>query len=497
MTDRHLFEQLTLGGAQAGLSWATRILHKREGYGSAFAGFDPASNQRVSIDGGFERLLQRPQAIVRNRLKVESAVSNARRVLDVQEERGQLRRLRLAVRRRRADVGGWERLGDLPAETAESTAMSKDMKRKRVSLRGPTVCYAFMQAAGSSTTTSRPAFATASFRPAAGSAWAGRCRGAAATAGNAPPCRRLGPQPARGSSSPLLAGPGAGEAGPSNGPAPPPPHPKRFLSSSSASTSALLRLLAAAQVVLFRHEPLEIRAAMLFVVHALDLTRQPQRQSFHPLRPSRALACRTRVRSSRRFRARRNTSLAGSARTLSKASPPHTPAARLLILAGAGTGGQPWVLASAGAGQDEQTGRRGVWRRRFAQGLSAARPGWCFAGLGSGERIEHAFHRLGRGSNKGCGGLEVEVVASDQAHERRRALLPGCRAARGGRARPAQPRAGGAAPMSRRSTCDAVEVELDRCWDLLRQRGALRDEASSIPEQAKVPDADTVERYLQ
>lgn len=143
--DRHLFELLTLEGAQAGLSWAT-ILHKREGYGSAFAGFDPASVARFDRRR-IERLLRNP-AIVRNRLKVESAVSNARRVLDVQEDVGSFDAYVWQFVGGESIVGSWRTLGELPAETIESRAMSKDLKQKGFRFVGPTICYAFMQAAG-------------------------------------------------------------------------------------------------------------------------------------------------------------------------------------------------------------------------------------------------------------------------------------------------------------------------------------------------------------
>ena len=143
--DRHLFELLTLEGAQAGLSWAT-ILRKREGYVSAFAGFDPASVARFDRRR-IERLLRNP-AIVRNRLKVESAVSNARRVLDVQNDMGGFDAYVWQFVGGEPIVGRWRTLGDLPAETVESRAMSKDMKRRGFRFVGPTVCYSFMQAAG-------------------------------------------------------------------------------------------------------------------------------------------------------------------------------------------------------------------------------------------------------------------------------------------------------------------------------------------------------------
>ncbi|MDQ3874267.1 MAG: DNA-3-methyladenine glycosylase I [Actinomycetota bacterium] len=143
--DRHLFELLTLEGAQAGLSWAT-ILRKREGYRSAFAGFDPATVAR--FDGGdVERLLRDP-GIVRNRLKVESAVVNARQVLDVQAEFGDLHSYLWRFVGGSPIVNGWRTVAEIPAETAESRAMSSDLKKRGFRFVGPAVCYAFMQAAG-------------------------------------------------------------------------------------------------------------------------------------------------------------------------------------------------------------------------------------------------------------------------------------------------------------------------------------------------------------
>ena len=143
--DRALYELLTLEGAQAGLSWAT-ILHKRENYRKAFAGFDPAS---VAAFGParVEELLQ-DAGIVRNRLKVESTVENARRVLEVQEELGSFSDLVWSFVDGEPLVGGWRSVSEIPAETPVSKAMSKELKRRGFRFVGPTVCYAFMQACG-------------------------------------------------------------------------------------------------------------------------------------------------------------------------------------------------------------------------------------------------------------------------------------------------------------------------------------------------------------
>jgi DNA-3-methyladenine glycosylase I len=143
--DRHLFEMLSLEGAQAGLSWST-ILRKREGYRRAFAGFDALRVAR--FDGRkIERLLADP-SIVRNRLKVASVVANARAVLDVREERGSLDAYLWSFVGGRRRKNRWRGLDGIPAETAESKAMSKDLKRRGFRFVGPTVCYAFMQATG-------------------------------------------------------------------------------------------------------------------------------------------------------------------------------------------------------------------------------------------------------------------------------------------------------------------------------------------------------------
>jgi DNA-3-methyladenine glycosylase I len=143
--DRHLFEMLVLEGAQAGLSWST-ILRKRPGYRRAFADFDAAKVARFNARS-VERLLADP-GIVRNRAKVESAVTNAKRALDVQREFGSLDAFLWSFVDGRPIVNGWRKLSEIPAETDESRAMSKDLKRRGFRFVGPTVCYAFMQAVG-------------------------------------------------------------------------------------------------------------------------------------------------------------------------------------------------------------------------------------------------------------------------------------------------------------------------------------------------------------
>jgi DNA-3-methyladenine glycosylase I len=140
--DRHLFELLTLEGAQAGLSWST-ILRKREGYKAAFADFDVEAVARFG-ERDVERLLA-DAGIVRNRAKIESTVGNARAVLELP---GSLSEYLWSFVGGEPLVAGWRTLAEIPAETAESKAMSKDLKRRGFRFVGPTICYAFMQAAG-------------------------------------------------------------------------------------------------------------------------------------------------------------------------------------------------------------------------------------------------------------------------------------------------------------------------------------------------------------
>jgi DNA-3-methyladenine glycosylase I len=139
--DRHLFEMLILEGAQAGLSWST-ILRKREGYRRAFAGFDA---ERVArFDGKAVERLMTDASIVRNRAKIEAAIANARATLEV----GSLDELVWSFVGGRPLQNSWKTIGEIPAETAESKAMSKELKRRGFRFVGPTICYAFMQAVG-------------------------------------------------------------------------------------------------------------------------------------------------------------------------------------------------------------------------------------------------------------------------------------------------------------------------------------------------------------
>ncbi|MGZ4125795.1 MAG: DNA-3-methyladenine glycosylase I [Actinomycetota bacterium] len=143
--DVHLFEMLTLEGAQAGLSWST-ILNKREGYRSAFRGFDPGTVARIRMSS-IDRLMADP-GIVRNRLKIESTLHNAKRVVEVQREEGSFAAFVWSFIGDRPIVHAWRSLDQIPSETSESRAMSKELKRRDFRFVGPTVCYAFMEAVG-------------------------------------------------------------------------------------------------------------------------------------------------------------------------------------------------------------------------------------------------------------------------------------------------------------------------------------------------------------
>lgn len=143
--DRHLFEMLTLEGAQAGLSWST-ILGKREGYRRAFAGFRPEAVARFS-GKDVERLLADP-GIVRNRVKVESTVSNAARVLEVQGAEGSFDAYLWAFVDGAPIVNEWRSLAEIPAETELSKTISKELKKRGFRFVGPTLVYSFMQSIG-------------------------------------------------------------------------------------------------------------------------------------------------------------------------------------------------------------------------------------------------------------------------------------------------------------------------------------------------------------
>jgi DNA-3-methyladenine glycosylase I len=143
--DRHLFEMLVLEGAQAGLSWAT-ILRKRESYRKAFAGFDARTVARFT-PARIDRLLQDP-GIVRNRAKVEAAVANARASVDLGDEFGSIDAALWRFVDGSPIRNRWRKLADIPGETDESRAISRDLKRRGFRFVGPTICYAFMEATG-------------------------------------------------------------------------------------------------------------------------------------------------------------------------------------------------------------------------------------------------------------------------------------------------------------------------------------------------------------
>jgi DNA-3-methyladenine glycosylase I len=144
--DEHrLFEFLILEGAQAGLSWST-ILRKRAGYREAFAGFDPARVARFEKRRR-ERLMMF-DGIVRNRLKIDSAVTNAKCFLAVQDEFGSFDRYIWSFVGGQPIVNRWKEMQQIPAQTAESDALSKDLKKRGFKFVGSTIMYAHMQATG-------------------------------------------------------------------------------------------------------------------------------------------------------------------------------------------------------------------------------------------------------------------------------------------------------------------------------------------------------------
>jgi len=143
--DRVLFEFLILEGAQAGLSWST-ILAKRANYRKAFAGFDPAKVARFSEEKLAALLLD--PGIVRNRLKVQSAVINAKAFLAVQKEFGSFHAYIWTFVGGKPKQNKWSSATGVPAKTVESDAMSADLKKRRFNFIGSTICYAFMQATG-------------------------------------------------------------------------------------------------------------------------------------------------------------------------------------------------------------------------------------------------------------------------------------------------------------------------------------------------------------
>jgi len=140
--DRHLFEMLILEGAQAGLSWST-ILHKRASYQRAFANFDPRKVAR--FDAAKKAALMKDPGIVRNRLKIDSTVTNARAYLEVQREFGSFERYLWAFVNRKPVING---SGLIPTRTELSDRISKDLKKRGFRFVGTTILYAYLQAVG-------------------------------------------------------------------------------------------------------------------------------------------------------------------------------------------------------------------------------------------------------------------------------------------------------------------------------------------------------------
>jgi len=143
--DRTLFEFLILEGAQAGLSWST-ILRKREGYRKAFHNFDALRISRYS-DADISRLLANPE-IIRNRLKINATITNARAFLRIQHEFGSFDRYIWQFVHGKTIQNAWKRLIDIPSSSPESSTMSKDLQKRGFKFVGTTICYAFMQAVG-------------------------------------------------------------------------------------------------------------------------------------------------------------------------------------------------------------------------------------------------------------------------------------------------------------------------------------------------------------
>ena len=143
--DRALFEFLILEGAQAGLNWLT-ILKKREGYRKAFDNFDARKISRYS-ENKISMLLDNPE-IVRNRLKINSTISNAIAFLQVQKEFGSFNNYIWRFVNGKPIMNSWKKITDIPCSTPESDAMSKDLKKRGFKFTGTTICYAFMQAVG-------------------------------------------------------------------------------------------------------------------------------------------------------------------------------------------------------------------------------------------------------------------------------------------------------------------------------------------------------------
>jgi len=143
--DRLLFEFLILEGAQAGLSWST-ILNKRDGYRKAFDGFD-AKKIALYDQQKIEQLLNNPE-IIRNKLKVNAAITNAKAFLEIQQESGGFDQYIWSFVHGETIQNNWQQFNQVPVSTTESEQMSKSLKQKGFKFVGPTICYAYMQAVG-------------------------------------------------------------------------------------------------------------------------------------------------------------------------------------------------------------------------------------------------------------------------------------------------------------------------------------------------------------
>ncbi len=143
--DNHHFEHLILEAAQAGLSWRT-VLHKREGYRKAFAGFDPKKVARFPKSK--VKTLMNDDSIIRNRLKIESTLSNAKEFLKIQKEFGSFDKYIWSFVGGKPIINKWKSLSEIPATSKESDALSKDLKKRGFRFVGSTIIYAHMQAVG-------------------------------------------------------------------------------------------------------------------------------------------------------------------------------------------------------------------------------------------------------------------------------------------------------------------------------------------------------------
>lgn len=143
--DQKLFEMIMLEGAQAGLSWIT-ILKRREGYRTAYEGFDPEKMARWSDDKLLE--LQQDKRIIRNKLKIQSARTNAQAFLKLKEEQGRFSEYLWSFVDGQVIQNSWGSMQEVPVSTPASDAMSKDLKKRGFKFTGSTICYAFMQGVG-------------------------------------------------------------------------------------------------------------------------------------------------------------------------------------------------------------------------------------------------------------------------------------------------------------------------------------------------------------